>query len=547
MSKAKEKPEEPAEEETIDAASGLKAIAAIAGLSVAEGAPVIRMEEDLNAVAKRLGDIVQRLDLFEMNGELIFFDFRGERQTMTHQVFGTWINEHVVVASKYEKDTGRPIPGRLRLDECAVVLACQNFKRSVRRIKAVNWVRLPVVRDSGELEKLPWGYDAETQVYTVPGGMDYATDMDVEAAKVGLGRVDGDFPFSCPRSIAVQRAAMLALFAKHLPGGDGLRPGFLWLGNKPGCGKSVLAKSILYPVIGTAAAAKMKAKEDLDKELEAFVRAGVPYIFLDNVYGGLASASLDQLLTSKKSTGRALGSHALFEVDNRALVVVTGNKLELNEDAARRFLVIDLFEKGEAEQREITSRLDDDLMLTEEWRATQLARLWSLVAHWHAQGMPKAQVTLPTYERYGEMLGGIVRAAGFEEPFQKAIIPDSISPEKAEFVELVTLLLAEMGDMEERDFTLEDMARLSRAAQLFQKHVGTQAEGVKLSIKEDGLGRDERNMAEDRGYMTPAHRSAFGKRIVREIGTEPVVNGHRVEFGKRKQSRKAVFTVRRIP
>ena len=233
-------------------------------------------------------------------------------------------------------------------------------------------------------------------------------------------------------------------------------------------------------------------------------------------------------------------------MDNRALVVVTGNRLELNEDAARRFLVIDVFEKGEPDERKITCRLDDDLMMTDSWRKEQLSRLWALVEHWHAQGCPKTTTLLPTYERYGEMLGGIVRAAGYEEPFQKAVIPDSISPEKAEFVELLALLLSEMADMEEKDFTLEDMARLCRGAQIFQKHVGTQAEGIKLTIKEDGLGKEERGYAVDHGYMTQSHRASFGRRITKEIGTEPVVAGQRIEFGRRRQSRKATFTLRRI-
>ena len=529
----------------IGVVAGLSKLAAVCQLKVAGvGAPVVRIVEDLNVTSKRLGEIVGKLDLFEMNGELVFYDYRGNRKTMDNRVFGTWINDHVVMASKFDKESGVPLPSRLLLAECAVVLACENFRRGVRTIVSTNKVRLPVVRASGALEKLPWGYDDETQVYTIPGGIDYPTDVEIEAATVGLGRVDGDFPFTDERSVAVQRAACLALFCKHLPGGEGLRPGLLWLGNKPGCGKSVLAKTALYPVMGSAAAAKMKAKEDLDKELEAFVRAGVPYIFLDNIYGGISSASLDQLLTSKKSTGRALGGHELFEVDNRALVVVTGNRLELNEDAARRFLVVDLFEKEDPDKREVSCRLDDDLMMTEDWRTQQLSRLWSLVANWHAQGMPKSPTVLPTYERYGEMIGGIVEAAGYAAPFQKAVIPDSISPDKVEFNELCGLLIQEMGAETEKDFTLEDMACLARAAQIFQKQIGSQAEGVKLTIKEEGLTGLERQCARDTGLLTPAHRSAVGKRIAREIGSHSTHGGRTIQFGKREQSRKAVFTLR---
>jgi len=539
---------QPPPPDAVDVSAGVRAIAAAVGIHVAgEGAPIVKIEENLNDVAGLLAPIVARLDLFESNGEFVFYDFKGERRLMDHRVFGTWIADYVMMAKGFEKETGIPIQGRLRMDECSVLLACERFRQGVRHIAGVNRVRLPVIRADGSLEKLPWGYDAETQIYTIHGGLDYPTDISLESAKVGLGRVDGDFPFSDARSIAVQRAANLALFCKHLPGGNALRPGFLWLGNTVGCGKSVLAKSILYPVMGSATTAKMKAKEDLDKELEAFVRAGVPYIFLDNVYGGINSASLDQLLTSKRSTGRALGGHQLFDVENTALIVVTGNRLELNEDAARRFLVVDLFEKGDADTREIAERLDDDIMETDAWRQSQLARLWALVANWHAQGKPRSTTVLSTYERYGEMLGGIVEAAGYACPFQKAIIPDAILPDKAEFAELVTLLLQEMAELTEKDFTLEDLAKLARSAQIFQKQVGTQAEGVKLTIKEGDLKGLERSSAADEGLLTSSHRSAFSKRIVREIGSQPTSNGQQIEFGRREQSRKATFTIRRLP
>lgn len=542
-------PQPNSHEDAVDATNPLRDMAKAAGLRVAEadGIPVIRIGPDMNDVGMLLGQVVGRLDLYEMNGELVYFDFRGDRKVMTSRVFSTWINDHVVMALGFEKSTGNPVRGMLKIEESALVLNCQNFRRGVRRIRAVNHVRLPVIRKDGSLEKLPWGYDEEEETYTVPGGVDYDTEMALESAKVGLGRVDGDFPFSDGRSVSVQRAAALAHFCKHLPGGEGLRPGFLWLGNKPGCGKSVLAKSTLYPVLGNAAAAKMKKNEDLDKELEAFIRCGVPYIFLDNVYGGISSASLDQLLTSKKSTGRAMGGHNIFTADNRALVVVTGNRLELNEDAARRFAVVDLFEKGEPDQREITCRLDDDLMADDGWRKEQLSRLWALVRNWHEAGMPLSQVVMPTYERFCEVLGGIVHSAGYDEPFQRAVIPDSISPEKQEFAELLNLLAEEMDDLDEKNFTLQDMARVARAAQIFQRHVGTQDDGIKLTIKEDGLGREERYAAEDRGYMTPAQRSSFGKRIAKEIGGEPVTTGgRRIQFGERLQSRKAAFTLKRL-
>jgi hypothetical protein len=393
---------------------------------------------------------------------------------------------------------------------------------------------------------LPWGYDDETEMFTVKGGVEYDLTMEVEEAQMWIERMFGTFPFANDRSKSVQVAAMLALYVKHLPGAQGLRPGFLWLANKPESGKSVLAKAALYPVLGTAAAAKMKKGEELDKELEAFCRAAVPYIFLDNVYGGIQSASIDQLLTSEESTGRGMGGHGVFLARNTALLLVTGNRLELNEDAARRFLVVDLFEKGEPSDRKVSDadRLDDSRMKGDSWRSRVLSVCWAFVKNWHDRKMPRGSVVLGSFENFSILLGGVVEAGGYVPPFERAEIPDAISPERAEFVELLGAVLDEMGEDVERDFTIEDLARLARSKGLFGQQVGSVAEGKKLTIKEDGLERNERAYAEDRGYLTPGQRCAFGKRMGKEAGTTPKVKGRVVEMGKRAQSRKSTFTVR---
>jgi hypothetical protein len=530
-----------------DAITSLAAFANAAGIPGvvdADALPVVRIELDLNVTAKRLGEIVARLDLFNLNGEQVFFDHAGEMQVMTGRKFRTWISDWVVLCVKFDGKSGGAIPQSLGIDEAATILESENFKRGVRPLAGVNQVRCPVLRENGDLDLLPWGYDGQTRIFTVPGGLEYAQDLDWEAAKGRFARELGLFPITDERSMGVQVAALLALYIRHLPGGMSLRPGILWYANKPGSGKSVLAKACLYPVLGRAAAAKMKKNEDLDKELEAFCRASVPYIFLDNIYGGINSASIDQLLTSEESTGRAMGGHGIFVARNTALLLATGNQIDLNDDALRRFLLVDLFEKGNPEERVVPVPLDDKRMRSGEWRGMMLECLWALVKHWHEAGMPRGSVSLASFESYAGLLGGIVEAAGYAAPFQKAVLPDAKSPGQAEFHDLLLLVMEEMENERERDFTLEDLCRLARAGQLYQKDVGTQDEGKKMTIKEDGISKEHKAMAQDMGYMTPAHRSSFGKRITKEIGTEPVVGGRRVEFGKRLQSRKATYTVK---
>jgi len=509
-----------------------------------DGMPVVQIKPDLNETAKLLGPIISRLDLYEMNGAQVYFDHMGEMQTMTGRKFRTWISDHVVTCVKFDTKSGTPWPASLAVDEAATLLECENFRRGVRPLKGVNHVRCPVIRENGTLEALPWGYDVQTQIYTVPGGLEFSTEVPLEVAKGRVHRLLSSFPITDERSFAVQVAAMMALFIRHLPGGMGLRPGFLWYANKPGSGKSVLAKVCLYIVLGRAAVAKLKKDDDLDKEIEAFCRASVPYIFLDNIRGGLNSTTIEQMLTSEESTGRAMGGHGTFNAKNTALLLATGNQIDLTEDALRRFLLVDLFEKGDPEERVVEVPLNDSLMRSEAWRVEMLEALWAIVAHWHEGGMVKGSRSLASFEEYAALLGGIVESAGYSSPFEKAELPDAKSPGAAEFDELLALVLEEMGLDAERDFTTQDFARIARYAQLYQKAVGTQEDGKKETIRRDGLGKDERAMAQDMGYMSDSQASSFGKIMTKQVGTEHVIAGRKIQFGKREQSRKRTYTVK---
>lgn len=535
---------------SVPPASQFQELGRAAGLALVDGdgPPVVRIESDLNITAKRLGEIIGRLDLYERDGEgMSFFDHKGRERPMTARTFRTWLNDHVIMAEKFGKEDGMAIPGILSTDAAATILESVNFRRGVRTINAVNQVRLPIVRKDGLLELLPEGYDEETGVFTVASGIKYELDLDIEAAKAWLDRVFFlSFPFTDERSKAVQVAAMLALYAKHLPGAGGLRPGFLWIANKAGTGKSVLAKAALFPVLGDQVAAmKMKAREELDKEIEAFLRGGAPYIFLDNVYSKIQSATIDQMLTNSKSAGRAMGGHGTFVAKNSALLLVTGNQLELNEDAARRFLVVDLFDVGDPLERKIPegSLLDDDEMQAGHWRKHMLSCLWALVKHWHDSGMPAGSKVLGSFEKFSKLMGGIVEAAGYSPPFERAVIPDAIDPAKAEYLDLMRHVLAEMNGATEKDFTLESLACLARAADLYQDSIGTLEDGRKLTAKEDGVKAGQFPV-EDRGILTPSHRSAFSKKLKKLVGDEPRIGNIRLQFGQRSQSRKATYTIK---
>lgn len=507
-----------------------------------DGAPVVRIGGDLRKLGRELGEIVRKLDLFDLNGDLIYFDHDGERRKMLPTRFRTWILEHVVICRRFEKDSGAAIPDTLGQDEAVVVVESEVFRRSVRKLERINRVRLPVLREEA-VGWLPWGYDAASKTYTVPGGIEYDREMELAVAKGWLERYFGTFPFYDDRSKSVQYAAMLAPFVRHLMPPGCLRKAFLWKANKPDSGKSIAAKAALYPVFGAAAAAKMKKREDLDKEIEAFLRAASAYIFLDNVYGGVASATLDQLITSKELTFRAMGGHGVCNAKFEGLLMVTGNDLEGNEDSARRFMLIDLFAEDDPAERVISEPLEDDLMEGDEWRSKALAVLCALVRNWDAKGRPCGPTVDRTFRAFTEVLGGILTAAGFADPIATPAVEESMTPDQSDFMTLLGLLLREMGEDEERVWTLEDLAKLARDADIFVQKVGTQEQGKKLTIKEDGLKGEERGFAEDNGYLTPTHRQRWNDFLRKQVGQKPKVGEKVIQFGSRAQRRKTAYTI----
>jgi hypothetical protein len=200
-----------------DATKQLAAMANNAGIAVVvdeDAMPVVKLEGDLNVTGRRLGEIVARLDLFCLNGEFVFFDHKGQQQVMTDFRFRTWINDFVITATNFDKKDGAPIPLTMDKVAAATILMCENFRRGVRELAGINHVRCPVIREDGTLELLPWGYDEQTMIYTVPGGLEYGDDLDWAAAKGRLAREFGTFPITDDRSMAVQVAAMANALAK---------------------------------------------------------------------------------------------------------------------------------------------------------------------------------------------------------------------------------------------------------------------------------------------------------------------------------------------
>jgi hypothetical protein len=232
-------------------------------------------------------------------------------------------------------------------------------------------------------------------------------------------------PIKQSRSQAVQVASMLALFCMALIPKGANRMGFIYNANSQRSGKTLLAKLAIMTVCGVFKAQPWKGNEDdLNKILDAEMLAGSMYICFDNVRGFMGSQTLEGLMTAPQWTGRVLGKTQMFTAENRMNLFITGNDCIVSPDMAHRCLICDLFvEQGDVQERQVENLIDEVWLMNKENRRCILSALWGMVRAWADAGKPLASSfgfkPRLGFERWGEIIGGIVGHAGFGNPLER--------------------------------------------------------------------------------------------------------------------------------
>ena len=112
-----------------------------------------------------------------------------------------------------------------------------------------------------------------------------------------------------------------------------------------GTGKGLLVRILCAIAYGLAPRAMTAGsqRDELDKRLVAALIGAEQVLFLDNVNNtALYSDMLASAITERPAYVRVLGSSKMVPLNPTALVTVTGNGLDLSEDLARRFLMVEL-------------------------------------------------------------------------------------------------------------------------------------------------------------------------------------------------------------
>ncbi len=385
-------------------------------------------------------------------------------------------------------------------------------------IERVNQCPLPILRGDGTIGLLAEGYDKPSRTFTFPAGFELQ-EMTLMEAHDHIRHVHKEFPFgdgadNPERSIAVQVACLLTLFAGGLLPKGASRPLFVFNANTPRSGKSLLAKVNLISIFGEASSSSWSENtEEFRKSLETAANTASPYVFYDNVRHYMANADLERFVTSPSVSCRVMGKNTeLLVVPNVATVLITANGARCSPDIAERALFVNLFvDEADPQARKIKAPLDEAQLSDYTARSLMLSALWRFVRNWDEAKRPRCPSVLAGFESWSQIIGGIVMASGFTNPLERPKIEgigDTRGQQMEELVGKMWSIAVDDNDWDDGDGSSDNPQKLANGRSYTFMQLCT------LCAKE-GLYED---FIPDSGEIKQKERSSFGKLLKKYTG-----------------------------
>lgn len=188
-------------------------------------------------------------------------------------------------------------------------------------------------------------------------------------------------------------------------------------GNKPGVGKSTLARVLAAIVEGRAppTVSYVPNDEEFEKQIATRIDAGDRVLIVDNAKATTAISSpvLERCITDANLSFRRLGSNtAISRPQNDVLFVLTMNMTQLGPDLRRRALPLNLEVVGNV--RHATYNADDPVGDALSARVDILGELAGMVGAWVEAGrpMPPDAARHSTGQKWAGTIDAILRHAG---------------------------------------------------------------------------------------------------------------------------------------
>lgn len=543
--------------------------------------PAVNLNRAVSEIAHETGLNLKNSGLYVYAGGIVTVEADGSAATMDTDRFRTWVDQFQLNFYRRRKPAtkegdeessgpGVPIKATMKKDVANVILRSDEFVNQLPEIVRILPVRLPVWTTDPEdgrrsLRLLPYGYDAQSKVYTVNTGVDYLEMWTLEKAVEYLRDLLKDFPYGDDgRSLSVQLSGMLTTFCQFLFAERDRFPMIYFNANQPGSGKSRLAEMMIYPIYGTAEPLTFADNDEFTKKLDTWAQSPLAYAFLDDVSGLVKNNDLNRWITSPVWAFRYMHSQRTGSVLNQKLTLLTGNQATLSEDLTRRSLMVDLWSSELAmdRQKRITNVIDTEWLSDPKNRADMLSALYALVKHWVEAGAKNYSTLIPSFEGWSRIIPGIVTAAGFACPLQKPNVQDAGGKQEVEFLRMLEAAVRDYDPPggwkvgESRDILLNDWCRLARSIGVFHSIIAdapTMREVLdakptlyKPVFDKDGGQRpltDRDRDEQSHLYMDKSQQTKFGGMLnkfyrgqIRDIG------GRRFQFASR-EARHSTFAL----
>ena len=498
----------------------------------------------------------------------------GAWSQMDPDRLATWLPLECGIFAYREKEGERFIEGEISGKVARYMLASDQFRDKVPEIVAINPVRLPVwSRDLDERDDparrgfrkiglLSPGYDRDSKTFTVAPSAPFDETLDPKEGVRFLSSLLKTFPWGDQRSLAVQVAGMLSPFCRGLyPAGRA--PLIVLNANMAGSGKTNLAKIMLHPTFRTADESGFSRDDpkQVKQELDAAAQESAPYVFFDDLPPGkIQDANLNRWVSGGNWQCRVLGTNRIFRGKVRAFTVMTGNRVILSPDLARRSLIIDLFANLAPKDRQLPGDMiliDEDFLMDEARQNEILSALFSLLRWWDDANRPRfSGQSLGGFDAWSRVVVPVVKASGFGDPLARPESLDFGDVEAVEFEKLVRLTIEEhilnLG-LSWGTVSLKQFAGVARRNHLFVDQLGTVEDVLDSAGSKGGFNYrievpgDSDCQAQQ--WLDPGHRSRWGKYFRRSVGqgrywlTE---DGRQWKIGDRSNKDGSKFEVRLV-
>ena len=297
---------------------------------------------------------------------------------------------------------------------------------------------IPSFSENGVLCDKP-GYNAENRMYyapppgiVLPPIPTAPTEDEVRKARDLLLEPLLDFDFAGDADLAHAIALGMLPYVREIIGP--LAPLHLFDAPIHGSGKTLAARVVLTPPMGTIPFVTQSGDEEYRKRICSQNLTGKTIFFLDNVTRELVSSVLANKITSPYLTDRILGKSMEVSVPNRMIWVCTGNNVILSGELARRTVRCRIDPNTDQPWLRTGFRIPN----LDEWivvnRGRLVAAALTIVQAWVADRMPMWQgQPLGSFERWSRVMGGILDRAGIggflgnlEELYDAADIENAI-------------------------------------------------------------------------------------------------------------------------